>query len=113
MLRVTMSDYSQESWVELYRHALLELKHSLMAGRLMDARAEIVKRVEKLRGVPGLHAEEKQAIEDALNAMRMLEREEARHAAEQQRNLAYAALQKLQAIEPAIARLESKTPEAG
>jgi hypothetical protein len=33
MLRVTMSDYSQESWVELYRHALLELKHSLMAGR--------------------------------------------------------------------------------
>ena len=75
----------------------------------MDARAEIVKRVEKLRGVPGLHAEEKQAIEDALRAMRMLEREEARYAAEQQRSLAHAALKKLEAIEPAIERLKSKT----
>src|SRR5258708_38004880 len=109
MLRVTMSDYSQESWVELYRHALLELKHSLMAGRLMDARAEIVKRVEKLRGVHGLHAEGKQAIEDALNAMRMLQREEARHAAQRPPSLGYAPLQKLPAIQPAIAELHTKT----
>jgi hypothetical protein len=102
-----MSDYAQEYWVELYRSALLELEHSLMAGRLTEARAEIVNRLEKLREIPGLHAEEKQAIEDAVGAMRMLEREEARYAAEQQRHLAHAALKELEAIEPAIERLKA------
>ena len=36
--------------------------------------AEIVKRVEALRQIPGLHDKEQEAIEDALNNLRFLER---------------------------------------
>src|SRR5215469_13147944 len=103
-----MADFDNEKWVELYRSALLELQHSLMAGRISDARAEIMARVEKLRDIPGLHTGERQAIEDALNGLRSLEKEEIRYSADQQRKLAQAALEKLRAIEPKIARLESE-----
>ena len=78
-----MTDYDQEKWVDLYQAAMLELEHSLMAGRLQDARPEILKRIEKLRDMPGLHREERQAVEDALSGLRMLEREEERYAAAQ------------------------------
>ena len=37
-------DYDQEKWYALYEADVVELKHSLMAGRIADARAEIVKR---------------------------------------------------------------------
>lgn len=102
------ADFDNEKWIELYRSALLELQHSLMAGRISDARAEIMARVEKLRDIPGLHTGERQAIEDALNGLRSLEKEEIRYSADQQRKLAQAALEKLRAIEPKIARLESE-----
>ena len=44
--------------VEFYRGAGTELQHSLMAGRIMEARAEIMARAAKLRNMPGLHREE-------------------------------------------------------
>ena len=84
-----MREYDQEKWVRVYKAALVELEHSLMAGRLADARPEIVKRLEILRDTPGVHKEEQQAIEDALNSLRSLEREHARYAAEEQRNLPF------------------------
>jgi hypothetical protein len=40
--------------------------------------------------MPGLHTEERQAIEDALNGLKMLEREEERYQAEEQRIAAMA-----------------------
>jgi 4-aminobutyrate aminotransferase-like enzyme len=100
------TDYDNEKWVWLYRSALLELEDSLMAGRIMDARVAIMARVEQLKNIPGIHAAEKLAIEDALGALRMLEREEIRHEAERQRTLVQEALEKLQAIEPKINQLK-------
>lgn len=94
-----MTDYDQELWYELYRSALMEFEHSLMAGRIKDARAEILHRVEKLKSIPGLHAEEKQAIEDAINGLRTLEREEAVDVANE-------ALQKLRSLDPKLRRLK-------
>jgi hypothetical protein len=34
-----MTDYDHELWYELYRSALMELEHSLMAGRINCAPA--------------------------------------------------------------------------
>ena len=73
-----MSGYDQEKWVEFYKSAVLELEQSLIAGRIADARAEIVKRIEALRNIPGLHGDERQAIEDALNTLGLLDREDAK-----------------------------------
>jgi hypothetical protein len=91
--------------------ALTELKHSLMAGRIMDARSEIISRMEKLQTMPGLHQPERQAIEDALTGLRFLEREDARYLENQHRAAAQAALEKLGSIGPAIDRLKDSTEE--
>ena len=111
-----MSDYDQEEWVEVYKSAVLELEQSLIAGRIADARSEIVKRVEALRSLPGLHEvealrnlpglheEERQAIEDALNNLQFLEREDASITAEEERKAAEAALERLRSIAPKIKR---------
>jgi RNA polymerase-interacting CarD/CdnL/TRCF family regulator len=106
-----MSDYSQEKWMELYQTALFELKHSLMAGRIMDARAEIVKRLERLQQMPDLHSSERQAIADALSSLRYLEREDAKYAAGQQRAAVQTALEKLGSIAPKIESRRSNQPE--
>jgi hypothetical protein len=87
-----MSDYDKEKWVQLYRAAMLELEHAKMAGRIQDTRTEIAARIEKLNDMPGPHAQERQAIEDALNSLRTLEREEGRHEADERR-VAEAALE--------------------
>ena len=84
---------------------MVELEHSLVAGRIEDARVEILKRIGKLQGVPGLHTEEKQAIEDALNGLRSLERTE-RAELEHIAREARAALEKLRSLEPKFARLK-------
>jgi hypothetical protein len=73
-----------------------------MAGRIANARAEIVKRIQVLRDIPGLHEEERQAIEDALNNLQFLEREDSAMTAEEERNKAAAALERLLAIAPKI-----------
>jgi hypothetical protein len=106
-----MADFDNEKSVGFYRSAMLEFQQSLMAGRISDARAEIMARIEKLRDIPGLHAVERQAIEDALSGLRSLENEEIRYAKDQQRNMAEAALEKLRSIEPKIVRLECEQSE--
>jgi hypothetical protein len=73
-----------------------------VAGRIKDARVEILNRVQKLRKIPGLHAEEKQAIEDAMAGLRSLERYEADHVEKE----AEEALRKLRSLEPRLRRLK-------
>ena len=97
-----MSDHEQERWVQVYKAAVFELEQSLMAGRIAEARDEIVKRVEELRHVPGLHDAEQKAIEDALNNLRFLEREDVLITARRQK--AEVALQRLRTLAPRIER---------
>ena len=97
-------DYDEEKWVEVYKSAVLELEQSLIAGRIADARSEIVKRIEALRSIPGLHGEERQAIEDAIHNLRVLEREDGGITAEEERKGVEAALERLRSIAPKIKR---------
>jgi len=101
-----MNDYQEQKWVELYRAALLELENSLMAGRIREARAEIIRRLEELQQMPGLHQPERQAIEDATNGLQNLEREEAQHAYEQEQRIAREGLAKLRSLRPRIENLK-------
>lgn len=100
-----MSGYDKEYWVELYRAALVELEHAKMAGRIGDARTEIAARIEKLRTLPGLHAAEQQALQDALSGLRSLEREDAEYEAAAERRIAEAALDNLRIIAPRLDEL--------
>ena len=93
--------HENEGWYRLYESAMLELEQAKLAGRIGDARKEIAARIEKLRNIPALHEREKQAIEDALNALRMLEREDERAKADECR-IAEAALEKLRTTEPKL-----------
>ena len=103
-----MRDYDQSKWYRLYTSAVLELDHALLAGRIMDARSEVLRRLEALRDIPGLHEHERQAIQDALSGLRSLEREEVRYADEKHREAAKLALEKLRSLGPAIERAESE-----
>jgi hypothetical protein len=53
-----MADYSGERWIEIYQRALTELEHAKMKGRIGEARAEIIARVEELKKIPALHERE-------------------------------------------------------
>ena len=57
-------------------------------------------RIEQLRGIPGLHARETQAIDDAYCALRLLAGEEEWYAAEEKRRGIEEALHKLRSIAP-------------
>ena len=103
-----MSEHGQENWVALYHAALVELEQAKMAGRIKDARSEIVARVEKLKGMPGLHSDEHQAIADALSSLRFLELEEARQDKEKEQRALDASLEKLRSIAPAVLKTENK-----
>jgi hypothetical protein len=81
-----VDNYDEENWVALYNAALIELEHPRMHDRIEEARTEIVARVEKLQGMPGLHTAERRALSDALNSLRVLELEEARSDANKQRH---------------------------
>lgn len=72
-----------EEWFDVYRTAMLELQHAAMAGRIGEARSAIAARIEALRGLPGPHNKERRAIQDALNNLRFLEREQERLAREE------------------------------
>ena len=102
-----MDDYKKESWVSLYQSALMEIQHAKITGHIDDARAAIVARIEKLRHMPGLHAHERQAIEDSLRTLRFLEGEEERYQAEEKLLALEKAEQKLRSIAPAIKRHET------
>ena len=80
-------EYQNENWVDLYRAAMVELEHAKMSGRIDAARSEIVLRIEKLRSMPGLHIDERQALQDAISGLRTLAEEEGRYDAEQKRKL--------------------------
>jgi len=82
---VTRRDYDKEQWLQLYTEALTELERAKMAGRIGNAREAIVKRVAKLQEIPRLHSEERQAIEDALRSLWVLEQNEERHKVEEKR----------------------------
>jgi hypothetical protein len=69
-----MRDNPEEKWIELYTSAMLELKHPLMAERILEARTAIMPRIEELRGIPGLHEQELRTLDDALHNLRTLER---------------------------------------
>jgi uncharacterized protein (DUF342 family) len=104
-----MSDTPAEKWIELYTSAMLELKHALMAGRILEARTEIAARLEKLREMSGLHHRELQTLTDALHNLRTLERIEQQQDgdAQQHREAAQNALEKVKSLAPKIERLKS------
>jgi hypothetical protein len=106
-----MADYSGEKWIEVYQKALTELEHAKMKGRILATRAEIIARVEKLRKIPGLDVWEDQAIEDALNALRFLEREEDQYDENQRRRALETATRKLQSIAPKISKMDDSASE--
>jgi hypothetical protein len=56
--------------------------------------------------MPGLHAAELQAIDDALNTLRFLEREEERYDENGRRKALEIAAQKLESIGPTVKKLE-------
>jgi len=106
-----MADYSGESWIEIYQRALTELEHAKMKGRIGEARAEIIARVEELKKIPAPHEREDQAIDDALNALRFLELEEERYDENQRRQALETATRKLQSIEPRIKKINNSALE--
>jgi hypothetical protein len=74
-----MADNGQTGWPEVYSKAMWEIEDALLAGRVWDVRAEISKRLVELQALPGMLAEERQAIADALRCLQSLERDEQRH----------------------------------
>ena len=100
------SGVDKEKWFELYQGAVLWLKHSVMAGRIADACAEIVNRTEVLRDFHGLHEAKRHAIEDVLHNLQVLEREDAAITAKKKRKKAATALERLLEIAP-----RSKRPQ--
>jgi len=97
-----MTDYEHESWLALYQAALVELEHAKMSGRIKATRTAISARLEKLSSIPGLHTEERQAIEDCQRMLQLLEGEEHRYNDEQKRRALEEAEQKLRSIAPGI-----------
>jgi len=97
-----MENYKGEDWASLYQSALIELEQAKMSGRIEAARAAILARIEKLCTMPGLHPEERQAIEDALRGLSLLRAEEARFDAEQARRAVDRSLENLRAVGPTI-----------
>jgi len=73
-----------------------------MTGRIRDARVGIAARVEGLTTVPGLHQEEKHALQEALSVLRIVEQHEARFDEEERKRVAAKALRK---IEPLASKL--------
>lgn len=100
-----MGDYEHEEWMELYRTALVELEHAKMGGQILSTRTAITARLEKLKTLPGLHAQEREAIADALHGLLVLEREEAKYQAEEKQRAIDRALHRLREIEPAVKRV--------
>jgi hypothetical protein len=98
--RANMNGYDKQKWFDLYRTALLELNRAAMTGRISDARGEIASRLERLKQHPGLHQHEYQAIQDALNNLRVLEREEKRLASDEKNRLLQESIQKLASVAP-------------
>jgi len=44
-----LTEIENEKWYALYKSAMMEFEHSLVAGRIKDTRTEISNRVQELR----------------------------------------------------------------
>jgi hypothetical protein len=108
IFRAVIEDYKREDWVSLYQSALIELEQAKLAGRINAAQKAIVARVELLRALPGLHAEERVALDDALRSLAFLQREEARFDAEAERRAVEESLEKLRSVGHTIQRLRQR-----
>ena len=93
-----MNNYDTQKWFDLYKTAVLELERAAITGRIADARAEITTRLEMLQQHPELHHSELSAIRDALNNLRVLEREEERLAAEDKKRILQHTVQRLKTV---------------
>jgi hypothetical protein len=99
-------DYSKKKWIHLYTIAMMDLQHALKPGRIIDTGGEIVRRIEILKGVPGLKQDDREAIDDAVKGLRSLPKQESHARAEHQRRAAQLAIDKLSSIAPMIGRLK-------
>jgi hypothetical protein len=88
--------------------ALLELERAALTGRIADARDEINVRLETLQQHPELHHAELSVIRDALNNLRVLEREEERMAAEDKKRILQETVQRLKTIAPKFGEPEQQ-----
>ena len=71
-----MSDQNKRlAWEALYHAALLETDRRQLSARIEAAQSAIQQRVQELLLAPAPPPDERQAIEDALNNLRVLRRE--------------------------------------
>jgi hypothetical protein len=106
-------DYSKRTWIHLYAIAMMDLQHAITSGRMIDTSGEIVRRIEILKGIPGLNQDERRAIADVLEGLRSLAKQGSQQRSEQQRRAAQLAIDKLSSIAPMIARLKGVPSGAG
>lgn len=99
-------DFQHENWVTLFKSAIEELEHTRMSGRVHDANAAIVGRIERLRQMPGLHRSEQIAIDDALRTLRFMEWLGEYYPPAEKSEVTKHALEKLRSVKPAIQRLK-------
>ena len=67
--------HSVYAWQQYYEQAILETNRSRLPVLVRAARAAIEVRVDQLRSTSDGSATERQAIEDALAGLRLLEKE--------------------------------------
>jgi hypothetical protein len=108
IMKSAMEDYKGEDWVSLYQAALTELEQAKMLDRITAAQDAVVDRLERLRIMPGLHPEERHAIEDAIRTLGFLEREDARFDEEAERRAVQESLEKLRSVGNTIQRLRER-----
>jgi hypothetical protein len=95
-------NYENEEWFGLYRDAMLELEHAKMTGRISDTRTAVIARLEKLKDMPRFQTEEREAIDDALRGLKVLEREEAAYQDDEKQRIVERALTSLRPLASAI-----------
>jgi predicted DNA-binding protein (UPF0278 family) len=69
-----MDDLKYPEWQNPFREALLELDREKLQSKMMKAEEAIFQRLQQLAETSDSHAE-RQAIEDAISALRVLKRE--------------------------------------
>jgi hypothetical protein len=67
-----MGSVQATNWVELYRAALIETDKAKLRDRIVAAQKVLRERAGELTGNRNGFAEERQAIDDALRALRFL-----------------------------------------
>jgi hypothetical protein len=72
-----------------------------ITGRIADTRAAVVARLEKLKNMPRFQNQEREAIDDALRGLQVLEREEAASHTEDEQRIIERALANLRPLAPA------------